>query len=157
MAEHRSSADAQAEESTDPGYSALPPEGATCICGEAAHALVTIQTGVQTCDSCGSQVANTEQIHLCDLHNDLRMQGKLDGAKLLLAHRLHSSGGLKGLSTAERDSTLDLVLGIADPESVQRVWASDETGVRLLERTEQEKLTNQLQRQLRKEAKEASN
>jgi hypothetical protein len=107
-----------------------------------------MQTGVDKCESCGNEKAVTQEIHLCDIHNDLRMQGKLDGGKLLLAHRLHVAGGLKSMAKAERDQTLELVLGVADPGSIQRVWASDASGVSLLERTDSERLTAQLQKTL---------
>jgi hypothetical protein len=151
MAEHRTHAvaDQPKDDWADPGYSALPPEGSTCICGQDAHAVVVVQTGVERCDSCGTEKVQTAEFHLCDTHNDLRMQGKLDGAKLLLASRLHSNGGMKGMSAAEREQTVQLVLGLADPESATRVWASDQSGVRLLERTESEKLTRDMQRTLR--------
>lgn len=151
MAEHRAHAatDQPSDDWEDPGYSALPPDGTTCICGEQAHAVVVMQIGVEKCESCGTEKVQTENVHLCDVHNDLRMQGKLDGGKLLLASRLHRNGGMKGMNAAERSQTVQLVLGLADPESATRVWASDQSGVHLLERTESEKLTRTLQHSLR--------
>jgi hypothetical protein len=130
-------------------YSALPPQGSKCLCGEDARATVVLQTGVEECGECHTQVVKTHEVRLCDVHNDLRMQGAIDGKVLLLASMMHASGALKALPPEERDSTLAFVFSPGDGENVERVFASDESGVRMLNDKERDTATKALRASLK--------
>lgn len=138
--------DQKGAEEEVPVYSALPPDGSKCICGEDAHAVVVMQREVKVCETCGTEKVTTQEVHLCDLHNDLRMQGVIDGRLLLVAAIAHQSGAL---SADEHKDTVAMLFGSPDIETAERVFASDQSGVRMLDDSERKRATKQLRDSLK--------
>lgn len=69
----------------------------TCPCGEPAVDVVHLSVGVKTCDACGNQTTEVEQIPACAEHIGAHMDGRLDGRMLLAAHSTRSEK-LRGLA-----------------------------------------------------------
>lgn len=151
MAQNPHNAESTAEGGDDPNanaYSALPEDGTTCLCGDAASAHVVLQRGVTTCDACGTQVTKTITVPLCDMHNDLRMQGIVNGTSLLLAAMSHNSGALAAMPDEDRLSTIEFVFSHPDPENAERIFASDASGVRMLSEDERAAASSAMRQRL---------